>query len=257
MIQAGEGKGLTWAKIMGMERQEWVRTRVGRFPTVSRKMVGERKMSKSYVIQVIFSFQIFLLGTRKRQKSKKRKRGWDSGRKVSPYANVTGEMEPAHNFLLLCYVKKHFQLKGIILKHGCEINEHIRPCCPQGLSRMFSLDSSLGLSLPAFCNPSKNLCFGHSGICNKKKKQNPLLIEKMSPNLHGWQVLEMVEQMSFWSTQSQICTLGSTLVPAQCCCPGRNILDIQQGGSMPLLPVFSSAEYEPRWVAVHWHLGGS
>ena len=197
MIQAGEGKGLTWAKIMGMERQEWVRTRVGRFPTVSCKMVGERKMSKSYVIQVIFSFQIFLLGTRKRQKSKKRKRGWDSGRKVSPYANVTGEMEPAHNFLLLCYVKKHFQLKGIILKHGCEINEHMRPCCPQGLSRMFSLDSSLGLSLPAFCNPSKNLCFGHSGICNKKKKQNPLLIEKMSPNLHGWQVLEMVEQKSF------------------------------------------------------------
>ena len=178
MIQAGEGKGLTRTKTMGTERQDSVRTRVGRFPSVSCEMVGERKMSKSYVIQVIFSFQIFFLGARKRQKSKKRKRGWDSGRKGSPYANVTREMEPAHNFLLLCYVKIHFQLKGIILKHGCEINERMRPCCPQGLSRMFSLDSSLGLTLPAFCSPSKNLCFGHSGTCKKEKKKHTLCLLK-------------------------------------------------------------------------------
>ena len=76
MIQAGEGKGLTRTKTMGTERQDSVRTRVGRVPSVSCEMVGERKMSKSYVIQVIFSFQIFFLGARKRQKSKKRKRGW-------------------------------------------------------------------------------------------------------------------------------------------------------------------------------------
>ena len=47
MIQAGEGKGLTRTKIMGTERQDSVRTRVGRFPSVSCEMVGERKMSKS------------------------------------------------------------------------------------------------------------------------------------------------------------------------------------------------------------------
>ena len=178
MIQGGEGKGLTWAKTKGMERQERVRTIVGRLPIVSCKMVGERKMSKSYYkSNILFSN---FPSWRQKKKSKKRKRGWDSGRKGSPYANVTGEMEPAHNFLLLCYVKIHFQLKGIILKHGCEINEHTKPCCPQGLSRMFSLDSSLGLTLPAFCSPSKTLCFRHSGICKekKKKKQTPLCLLK-------------------------------------------------------------------------------
>lgn len=77
MIQAWEDKRLSWAKPVGMERWGQVRTWVGRFSTFSCKKFGEREVSKRCIIQVIFSFQIFLLRARKRQKS--RKRGWDSG----------------------------------------------------------------------------------------------------------------------------------------------------------------------------------
>lgn len=74
MIQAGEGKGLTWAKTKGMERQERVRTIVGRLPIVSCKMVGERKMSKSYYKSNIL-FSNFPSWRQKKTEKQKEKEG--------------------------------------------------------------------------------------------------------------------------------------------------------------------------------------
>lgn len=57
--------------------------------TFSGDKVGERKVRKRYIMQVIFSFQIFLLGTRKRQKSRKETGGGIQGKKCGTHANVT------------------------------------------------------------------------------------------------------------------------------------------------------------------------
>ena len=165
-------------------------------------------------------------------------------------------------------MKIHFQLKRIILKHGRETNEHVKSCCPQGLSRTFSLDSSLGLTLPAFRSPRKNLCFCHSVICNRNK----------NPSAYIRNASETPWLAGAWGRWADVCVkhpksymyFGKHTYASSLRLSWRRYSRHAARGSVPFLPDVSPAEYEPRvvptqnplsigvWKGLNWlHLFGT